>query len=98
MNVPILSGSARNPKARLNWVLSDILRWVLCRWLELRARLTGRAYYCAALHGQSEYNITINSDRTVSCNCQDYEGIGHLGDLRHNTFEEIFFGPVAERF
>lgn len=98
VNIPILRGSARNPKARLNWVLSDILRWVLCRWLELRARLTGRGYYCAALHGLSEYNITINSDRTVSCNCQDYEGIGHIGDLRQNTFEEIFFGPVAERF
>lgn len=63
-----------------------------------QAKLTGRGYYCAALHGESEYNITINSDRTVSCNCQDYEGIGHIGDLRKNTFEEIFRGGVAQKF
>ncbi len=78
--------------------MSDIIRWVLVRWLELRAKITGRGYYCGALHGESEYNITINSDRTVSCNCQDYEGIGHIGDLRKNTFEEIFHGPVAKKF
>jgi hypothetical protein len=40
----------------------------------------------------------INSDLTVSCNCQDYDGSGHLGDLRKNSFEEIFFGPVAQKF
>jgi hypothetical protein len=87
-----------DPKRRFNWVVSDAIRWVLNRWLELRAKVTGRGYYCAALHGESEYNITINSDRTVSCNCQDYEGIGHIGDLRKNTFEEVYFGPVARKF
>ena len=91
-------GNARDPKRRFNWVVSDITRWVLTHWLELLARVTGRGYYCGALHGESEYNITINSDRTVSCNCQDYEGIGHIGDLRKNTFEEIFIGPVAQKF
>jgi len=49
------------------------------------------------LHGESEYNTTINSDLTVSCNCQDYDGTGHIGDLRKNTFEEIFLGPEAQR-
>ena len=70
----------------------------MSRWLELRAKITGRKYYCNALAGESEYNITINSDLTVSCNCQDYDGSGHLGDLRKNSFEEIFFGPVAQKF
>jgi MoaA/NifB/PqqE/SkfB family radical SAM enzyme len=88
----------RDPKRRFNWVVSDAIRRVLTHWLELRAKVTGRGYYCAALHGESEYNITINSDRTVSCNCQDYEGIGHIGDLRKNTFEEVYFGPVAQKF
>jgi uncharacterized Fe-S cluster-containing radical SAM superfamily enzyme len=30
--------------------------------------------------------------------CQDYDGSGHIGDLRKNSFEEIYFGPVAQRF
>jgi MoaA/NifB/PqqE/SkfB family radical SAM enzyme len=85
-------------RKRFNWQVSDVVRRVMTRWLNLRARISGRGYYCGALCGESEYNITINSDRTVSCNCQDYEGKGHLGDLRKNSFEEIFFGPVAQRF
>ncbi len=85
------------PKARFNWVVSDWIRKILGWKYEWQAKLTGRGYYCGALHGESEYNITINSDRTVSCNCQDYDGAGHMGDLRKNTFEEIYFGPVAQK-
>jgi len=88
----------RDPNRRFNWVVSDAIRRVLTHWLELRAKITGRGYYCAALQGESEYNLTINSDRTVSCNCQDYEGIGQIGDLRKNTFEEVYFGPAAQKF
>ena len=62
----------------------------------MQAKLWGRGYYCAALHGESEYNITINSDRTVSCNSEDYGTSGHLGDLRKNSFEEIYFGSIAQ--
>jgi MoaA/NifB/PqqE/SkfB family radical SAM enzyme len=88
----------RNSKTRFNWRVSQVIRWVVSRWLEFRAWSTGRKYYCPALAGESEYSITINSDLTVSCNCQDYDGTGHLGDLRKNTFEEVFFGPVAGQF
>jgi MoaA/NifB/PqqE/SkfB family radical SAM enzyme len=90
--------AVRNPKTRFNWRVSDAIRWMMCRWLELRARVTGRNYYCQVLAGESEYNLTINSDLTVSCCCQDYEGDGHLGDLRKNSFEEVFYGPVAQKF
>ncbi len=58
----------------------------------------GQAFYCSALHGQSDYNITINSDLTVSCNCQDYDSSGHLGDLKQESFDQVFFGPVAQGF
>jgi MoaA/NifB/PqqE/SkfB family radical SAM enzyme len=88
----------KDPKTRFNWRVSDRIRWMMSRWLELRAKLTGRKYYCRALVGESEYNITINSDRTVSCNCQDYDGSGHIGDLTKNSFEEIYNGPVAQKF
>ena len=98
MGTPTISRVIRNPKTRFNWRVSDRIRWVMSRWLELRTRVTGRKYYCEALAGESEYAITINSDLTVSCSCQDYDGSGHLGDLRKNSFEEIFYGPVAEKF
>jgi MoaA/NifB/PqqE/SkfB family radical SAM enzyme len=88
----------RNPKTRLNWRVSDAIRQVLVWWFELRAKITGRGYYCYTLSGDNDYSITINSDLTVSCNCMDYDGTGHLGDLRKNTFEEIYYGPVAQRF
>jgi hypothetical protein len=88
----------RNPKTRFNWRVSDFVRRFKSFWLETQARASGRGYYCSALTGESDYNLTINSDLTVSCNCQDYDGSGHLGDLHKNTFEEVFFGPVAQKF
>src|SRR5271154_5676913 len=87
-----------DPKTRFNWRVSDFIRRTMSRWFALRARVTGQKYYCNALAGEAEYSITINSDLTVSCNCQDYDGTGHIGDLKKNTFEEIFNGPVAEKF
>jgi MoaA/NifB/PqqE/SkfB family radical SAM enzyme len=95
---PSLSKTISNSKTRFNWRVSDVIRRAMTTWLETRAKVSGRGYYCNALCGESEYNITINSDRTISCNCQDYEGLGHLGDLRKNSFEEIFFGPTAQKF
>ena len=92
------SRKVSNPKTRFNWRVSDFIRGMMVRWFELRARITGRAYYCSTLAGQEDYNLTVNSDLTVSCCCQDYDGSGHIGDLRKNTFEEIYFGPVAQRF
>src|SRR5258708_2722167 len=95
---PPTSRVIKNPKTRFNWRVSDLVRRAKSRWLELRAKITGQKFYCSALAGESEYNITINSDLTVSCNCQDYDGSGHIGDLRKNSFEEVFFGPVAKKF
>src|SRR6266850_786761 len=85
-------------RRRFNWVISDILRKGLKFYYEWSARLKGQRFACRALAGESEYNLTINCDQTVSCNCQDYNGSGHIGDLKHNSFEEVFFGPVAQRF
>jgi uncharacterized Fe-S cluster-containing radical SAM superfamily protein len=98
MAVPHSPRHVRDPKRRFNWVVSDFVRKLLGAFHEVRSKITGRGYYCAALHGEAEYDITISSDLTVSCNCQDYEGTGRIGDLHKNTFEEVFFGPVAQRF
>jgi MoaA/NifB/PqqE/SkfB family radical SAM enzyme len=98
MAAPQADGKRTTPKRRFNWVFSDAYRQLLVWKLELQAKITGRGYTCAALNGESEYNITINSDQTVSCNCQDYEGIGQIGNLKQNSFEEVFFGPKAQRF
>src|SRR5476651_836230 len=95
---PPTSRVIKNPKTRFNWRVSDLVRRAKSRWLELRAKITGQKFYCSALAGESEYNITINSDLTVSCNCQDYDGAGHIGDLKKDSFEKVFFGPVAQDF
>ncbi|MGO8763599.1 MAG: radical SAM protein [Limisphaerales bacterium] len=98
MAIPSPSRVIRDPKTRFNWRVSGVVRWLSVRWLEWRAKITGERYYCHALAGDSDYNLAINSDLTVSCNCQDYDGTGHIGDLRKNSFEEVFFGPVAQKF
>src|SRR5215475_2660342 len=85
-------------KRRFNWIVSDYLRKFLKVYYEGSARLRGKRFYCAALQGRGDYNITINCDLTVSCNCQDYDASGHLGDMRKNTFQEVFFGPKAQEF
>jgi len=98
MATPTTARPIKNPKLRFNWIVSDFFRWSVGRWRELRAKISGRGYYCSVLAGDDDYNLTINSDLTVSCNCQDTDGSGHIGDLRKNTFEEIFFGPTAQHF
>src|SRR5438876_1224128 len=83
-------------RRRFNWAVSDVVRRALKFYLEWSARLRGQRFYCSALAGESEYNITVNCDLTVSCNCQDYNGSGHIGDLNKNSFQEVFFGPQAQ--
>ena len=55
-------------------------------------------YYCKALNGESSYNLSINSDMTVSCTCEDQDGSGRLGDLTRQTLKEVLTGPVAQDF
>ena len=83
-------------KRRFNWVVSDVVRKGLKLYLEWSARVRGQRFYCSALAGESEYNTTVNCDLTVSCNCQDYDGSGHIGDLNKNSFQEVFFSPAAQ--
>jgi uncharacterized Fe-S cluster-containing radical SAM superfamily protein len=91
-------GVPSRKRRRFNWLISDFLRQLIKVCLEWTARLRGHRFYCRALSGESEYNLTINCDLTVSCNCQDYDGSGHLGDLGKSSFEEIYYGPVAQKF
>ena len=63
---------------------------------EHQAHSTGRRFFCKALSGMSNYNISINSDMTVSCNCQDYFGEGLIGDLKQQSFKEVWFGSKAQ--
>src|SRR5688572_29960663 len=83
-------------RRRFNWIVSDVVRRALKWYYEWSARLKGQRFACRALAGESEYNLTINCDLTVSCNCQDYDGSGHIGDLNKNSFEEVFFGRAAQ--
>ena len=66
--------------------------------LSAKARLLGKAFACDALAGNSEINICINSDLTVSCNCHDVDGTGHIGDLNRQSLAECLSGSAADRF
>lgn len=68
------------------------------RFLEMRAKVAGKRFYCSALAGESDYNLCINSDMTVSCNCEDYDSSGQIGDLMYNSLEEVFASPKAKHF
>jgi hypothetical protein len=88
---------------------STLPNW--CKWLAIqvwptwnavRLRVRGgagsRRFYCRALAGESNYNICINADLTISCNCQDFSGQGHIGDLRTDSLAEIFSGDTVREF
>lgn len=66
--------------------------------ISIKAKLLGQSFYCKALGGESSYNIVINSDLSVSCNCTDYYGEGQLGNLHTDEFEDVFRGEKANRF
>ena len=76
------------------YVLLAIAKW----WMQLTVRLRKEGFYCTALRGESDYKISINSDMSVSCNCDDVFGRGYLGSLHEHSFQEIFSGPIAMRF
>jgi uncharacterized Fe-S cluster-containing radical SAM superfamily protein len=83
---------------RLNYSFQRAYRAVRRCLLVIYAAVTRKRFYCVALSGESAYNICINSDMTVSCNCQDYDGSGHIGDLNSETLEEVLASPRATHF
>ncbi len=83
---------------RLNAFVLGRIRRFLCLWHNARARRAGKAFYCNALNGTSDYNISVNCDMTVSCSCADHDGSGTIGDLSSQTLKEIFDGPRAQAF
>ncbi len=63
-----------------------------------KATVRKESFFCKALAGDSDFNISINSDMTVSCNCQDFDGLGRIGDLNLHSLEQIFGGSTARKF
>lgn len=77
--------------------LRSAIRTTQVKLIELRARASGAAFRCRALAGESSYNIAINADLSVSCNCDDHKGEGRIGSLHDSSFEAVFHGPQARR-
>ena len=73
-------------------------RLIRKRYLGVAARLRRKAYFCTALAGNSDSNLCINSDLTVSCNCHDVDGSGRIGDLGRGSLHDILSGETATRF
>lgn len=79
-------------------MIKSMMIEVICVYKKIKAAARQNVFACKALNGDSNYNICINSDMTVSCNCQDYDGSGHIGSLEYNDFESVFFGEKAYSF
>jgi len=71
---------------------------LLRRVREWAARARGRAFGCRALAGSLRAGVFVNCDMTVSCNCQDFDLSGRLGDLRRQRLEDILAGRKAQQF
>ena len=82
----------------LTTTVSAALRRARAWQLVAAARLRRRAFFCAALAGNSDINVCVNSDLSVSCNCHDVDGSGWIGHLGQSSLAEVFAGPVARRF
>lgn len=76
----------------------QVYRKLLRKLKQTKAKITNNRFSCMALTGKSDYNICINCDMTVSCNCNDNDGSGHIGDLYQNDLGEIFKGSIACKF
>jgi hypothetical protein len=81
----------------LNYLYRQLVLKTLRILYQCYARLRGRRFRCRTLSGEAMFGCYFNSDMTVSCNCQDFDGSGQLGSLRENTFEELFSGGKATR-
>ena len=82
----------------LNRISQKILRLGSAKATELSALARKQRFYCSALSGLSSYNICVNCDMTVSCNCQDFDGSGQIGDLNTQSLEEVFGSSKAIEF
>ncbi len=78
--------------------VATVLRIILKKYLTIKARLQGKAFFCRALAGNSDVNVCINSDMTVSCTCHDIDASGHIGDVSRQSLSEVFSGETAARF
>ena len=76
----------------------DRLLRLVGRLRQWRAALTGKRFACRSLSGEARDGLFVNSDMTVSCNCQDIDGRGQLGNLRTSALEWLLAGPKATAF
>ncbi len=81
----------------LNFLYRQLVLKTLRVLYEVYAKLKGRRFHCKTLAGEALFGCYVNSDMTVSCNCQDFDGAGQLGSLRNTTFEQLFAGNTAMR-
>lgn len=83
---------------KFNWYAKGIIRKLLTKKLEFSAKRQNKVFSCRVLSGTAEYNLAVNSDMTVSCNCQDFDGAGKLGNFEENSLEEIISSEKASTF
>ena len=80
---------------RISLQFSTCIRRVLRRLMMLRAKARGEVFRCRSLDGLSDYNLGVQCDMSVVCNCQDTDGSGHIGDLKSDSLRGILNGRRA---
>ena len=79
--------------------IKRIIKTILARYNYKLIRVGNpehEAYYCRALTGMSDYSISINSDMSISCSCNDYGGEGKIGTLNGtSTIKSVLLGKKA---
>ena len=75
-----------------------ILLSIASRVKEITAMASGYGFYCKSLAGESRFSPAVNADLSVSCNCADSDGSGVLGNLSESGLQEIWKGPIANKF
>lgn len=82
----------------INLFYREVVLRILSFLYMLYARITFKKFDCTTLRGTEGGLFYVNSDMTVSCNCQDIDASGRLCDLNEVSFEHILGGEKATSF
>lgn len=85
-------------KTKINTFVLEQIRLLIKLIKTIKAKIIRKKFYCNALSGNSDYNISINCDLSISCSCADHDGQDIIGDLNSQTIQGVFDGLVAKEF
>ena len=83
---------------RTSLLISLLVKKILVRYVMISMKLKGKRFHCRALKGDPDYIMSIASDLSLSCNCNDKYGLGKIGNIRSQSLFEMLSGGKASHF